>query len=72
MLRDNYTRLEQTCNRKDQALRQSRMVLKFREDALRRLEKAHKEKTDVAPDEKDAIIVSVALWHAACPVVVTF
>ena len=70
MSRENYTRLEQACSRKDQALRQSRMVLKFREDALRKLEKAHKEKVDVTTDDKDAIIVSATLQPIAPPMVV--
>ena len=58
VLRDNCARLEQSCRRKDQAMRQNRMVLKFREDSLRKLEKARKENTDVTPDDKDEIIVS--------------
>ena len=58
-LQDKYQALQQTCHRKDQALRQNRMVLKFREEALKKLEKTQKEKRELEPDEKDGVIVSV-------------
>ena len=42
---ENLKRSQEICNRKEQALRQSKMVLKFREEALRKIEKSQKEKT---------------------------
>lgn len=55
-LMENLSKQQEACNRKDQALRQMKMVLKFREDALRKFEKAHKEKLRLTQDDKDDII----------------
>ncbi len=58
---DKCRRVEEMCHRKDMALRQTKMVLKFREEALKRFEKAKKENTELSADDKDNINVS----HAA-------
>ena len=55
---ENLKRSQEICNQKEQALRQSMMVLKFREEALRKIEKSQKEKLDLTVDDKDEIIVS--------------
>ena len=43
--------------RKEQALQQMKMLIKLREEALKRLEKAMKEKGQVNLDDKDFLIV---------------
>ena len=58
ILLEKCRRLEEASNRKDNALRQSKMVLKFREEALKKLERANKEKTELSSDEKEQVIVS--------------
>ena len=55
---EKYRLLEETSNRKEAALRQSKMVLKFREEALKKIERAHKDKVDMTTDDKDQVIVS--------------
>lgn len=58
MLQESLKKQQEVCNRKEQALRQMKMVLKFREDALRKIEKAQKEKMELSQDDKDDVIVS--------------
>ncbi len=58
LAQENCQHMEETCSRKDTALRQSRLVTRFKEEALKRLEKARKEKTELSADEKDQVIVS--------------
>lgn len=54
---ENLSKQQEASNRKEQAMRQMKMVLKFREEALRKIEKAHKEKLRLTQDDKDDIIV---------------
>lgn len=44
-------------NRRDQALSQNKLILKFRENALKRCEKLVKENGEKTSDDKDEIIV---------------
>lgn len=62
MLLESLKKQQEVCNRKEQALRQMKMVLKFREDALRKIEKAQKEKMELSQDDKDDIIVWLSLF----------
>lgn len=50
--------VEETCSRKDKALSQFKMILKFREEALRRIEKSIKEKSSIDSEDKNSLIVS--------------
>jgi hypothetical protein len=50
--------MEETCCRKDKALSQFKMILKFREEALRRIEKSFKEKSSIDAEDKNSLIVS--------------
>ncbi len=56
-MKEKYTRLEKVIENKDKALQQKQMVLKFRQETIKKLEKSMKEQTGYNPDDKDAIIV---------------
>ena len=49
--------IKDLCNSKDKVIQNNKMILKFRDSALQRMEKAHKEKVKLSPEDKDKIIV---------------
>ena len=60
ILQKKYRRLEDTSKRHDQALRQTKMILKFRDSEIQRLKA--KNKDELLPDEKtrDIMVCTVA------------
>lgn len=55
--------LTQLVDLKEKAIRQCKMVLKFREEALRKLERADKQKRQLEENESAQVIVSgIAIW----------
>jgi len=63
LLQEKYQRLEEMCGRKDQALSQTKMVLKFRESTIKKLEKVQKNHSANEKDDKDDIIVCTLLHN---------
>ena len=57
VLQEKYRRLEETSRRHDQALRQTKLIVKFRESEIKRLKDKSKEELPI-DEETKAIIVS--------------
>ena len=68
------SKMNDMCQRNVKALQQTKLIIKYREETIKRLEKARKEKTDITVDDKDSIIVStciliffrIAIWRKKC------
>ena len=54
---EKYNKLQETCNAKERANRQHKMVLKFREEAIKKLEKVVKEKSGVMEGDDTAVVI---------------
>ena len=60
VLNEKCKGLERTVDARDKALQQKQMVLKFRQETIKKLEKSIKETNGSSSDDKNTIIVSIS------------
>ena len=60
VLNEKCKGLERTVDARDKALQQKQMVLKFRQETIKKLEKSIKETDGSSSDDKNTIIVSIS------------